>query len=340
MHWRDPRTARRSLGLLLAALALMLAGTGTPGPLAARATAQGQAPTARYALKVITFTPPLALVVAQERGFFAAEGLEVENVITQSSAQLMRGVIDGTYDIGCTNPDNWITYVVRDGADVFMFMGVDTGGERTVVVRPEIQTAEDLRGRAIAVDAVDSGLVMILWKVLADHGVDFRTGDPQLVPVGTTSLRLDSMERGETFAAITSGPDTERALALGFRVLGRSSDHLPDYPGPQCGTTRRWAAAHPDALVHFVRAMVAAIDWARQNRDVAIALYRDTRGVSQQAAEETYQALQPDGTVNVAGIQTILDLRVALGFLQPPAPPAERFYDTRYWEQATGRQHP
>jgi ABC-type nitrate/sulfonate/bicarbonate transport system substrate-binding protein len=148
------------------------------------------------------------------------------------------------------------------------------------------------------------------------------------------------MERGETFAAITSGPDTERALALGFRVLGRSSDHLPDYPGPQCGTTRRWAAAYPDALVHFVRAMVAAIDWARQNRDATIALYRDTRGVSQRAAEEIYSTLQPDGTVNVAGIQTILDLRVALGFLEPPAPPAEQFYDPRYWEQATGRRHP
>lgn len=340
MHWRDRRTARRPIGWLLAALALALVGIGAPTPLAALPTVQGQEPTPRHALKVITFTPPLAITVGQERGFFAAEGLEVENVITRSSAQLMRGVIDGTYDIGCTNPDNWITYVVRDGADVFMFMGIDTGGERTVVVRPEIQTAEDLRGRPIAVDAVDSGLVMILWKVLADHGIDFRTGDPPLVPVGTTSLRLDSMERGETFAAITSGPDTERALALGFRVLGRSSDHLPDYPGPQCGTTRRWAAAHPDALVRYIRAVVAAIDWAGQNRDVAIALYRDARGVSQAAAEEIYSTLQPDGAVNVAGIQTILDLRVALGFLAPPAPPAERFYDTRYWEQATGRQHP
>src|SRR5207302_11358760 len=92
-------------------------------------------------LRLITFTPPVVLAVAQARGQLAAEGLRVEHTITRSSAQLMHGVIDGTYEIGFTNPDNWVTYVTRDGADVFMFQGVVTGGERTLVVRPEIQSA-------------------------------------------------------------------------------------------------------------------------------------------------------------------------------------------------------
>jgi ABC-type nitrate/sulfonate/bicarbonate transport system substrate-binding protein len=293
-------------------------------------------------LRLITFTPPLVLAVAQARGDFVREGLRVEHTITRSSAQLMRGVIDGTYDLAFTNPDNWVTYATRDGADVFMFMGVVTGGERTLVARPEIQSAADLRGKALAVDAVDSGFVMILWQILADQGVDFRTGDPRLVPVGTTELRLASMERGETHAAILTSPLTEQALARGYRVLGRSSDHLPHYPGPQGGTTRRWAAAHGDTLVRFIRAYVAATRWALEpaHREEALALHMAATGLTREQAADDYATIQPDATINVAGIQTILDLRVALGFLEPPALPAEQFYDPRYWEQATGRQHP
>jgi len=297
---------------------------------------------ARDSLRLITFTPPVVLAVAQARGHFAAEGLAVEHTITRSSAQLMHGVIDGTYDLAFTNPDNWVTYVTRDGADVFMFQGVVTGGERTLVVRPEIQTAADLRGKDLAVDAVDSGFVMILWQILHDLGVDFRGGDPRLVAVGTTSLRLASMERGETFGAILTSPETEQALARGYRVLGRSRDHLPHYPGPQGGTTRAWAAAHADALVRFLRAYVAATRWALTpaHREEALALHMAATGLTRAQAEEDYAAIQPDATINVAGIQTILDLRTVLGFLQGPAPPIERLYDTRYWEAATGRRHP
>jgi len=183
---------------------------------------------------------------------------------------------------------------------------------------------------------------MILWQILADQGVDFRGGDPRLVAVGTTSLRLESMDRGETAAAILTSPHTEQAMARGYRVLGRSLDHLPQYPGPQGGTTRRWAAAHGELLTRFVRAYVAATRWALapEHREEAIALHVEANGLSRQNAEDDYASSQPEATINVAGIQTILDLRTALGFLAPPAPPAERFYDVAYWEAATGQRHP
>jgi ABC-type nitrate/sulfonate/bicarbonate transport system substrate-binding protein len=119
-------------------------------------------------------------------------------------------------------------------------------------------------------------------------------------------------------------------------------DHLPQYPAPQSGTSRRWAAAHQDELVRFIRAYVAATDWTLDpaNREAALALHRDAWNVTREAAEAEYAAIQPAATINTAGIQTILDLRAELGFLTPPIPPATRFYDVRYWEAATGRRHP
>src|SRR3712207_7547548 len=54
----------------------------------------------------------------------------------------------------------------------------------------------------IAVDAVDSGFVLILWQILADNGVDFRTGDPRLVAVGADrkSTRLNSSHANISYA--------------------------------------------------------------------------------------------------------------------------------------------
>ena len=337
------RASALTLALTLAITgALSLDGGSPPAPTtAAQGIKGGGEP---RTLRVIHFSVPPILTVAKDRGFFAAQNLQVENITTQSSQQLMQGVVAGTYDIGCTNADNWIAYVLRDDADVFLFQGATQGENRSVVMRPEIQSPEDLRGRALAVDAVDSGLVMILWRILAEHGVDFRTGDPSLIPVGTTSLRLDSMERGETFAAIVSPTDLDDALRRGFRVLGESRDYLPEYPAPDCGTSRRWAVANEDALVRYIRAWIAATDWALHpaNREEAMAIYMRESGASRPVAEARFAEINPTGAINIPGIQTILDLRTALGFLPGtgPLPPIQRFYDTRYWERATGRPHP
>jgi ABC-type nitrate/sulfonate/bicarbonate transport system substrate-binding protein len=147
---------------------------------------------------------------------------------------------------------------------------------------------------------------------------------------------------GEAAAGIVGLADVEGAEARGLHSLGSSRDHLPEYPGTQGGTTRRWAEAHPDVLIRFIRASAAASQWAKNpaNRAAAIALYRQSTGANPETAEEAYATLIPDAAIDVQGIQTVLDLRVALGFLPAPAPPAARFYDTRYWEAATGRRHP
>jgi hypothetical protein len=95
-------------------------------------------------------------------------------------------------------------------------------------------------------------------------------------------------------------------------------------------------------LNRFIWASAAASQWARDpaNRAAAIALYREATGANQETAEEAYATLIPDAAIDVNGIQMVLDLRVALGFMAAPAPPATRFYDTRYWEAATGRRDP
>ena len=67
MRWHDRRTPWQ-LGVALVAL------TGLVGALGPESLPP--APPAQTTLRLITFSPALVLSVAQERGFFAAEGLD------------------------------------------------------------------------------------------------------------------------------------------------------------------------------------------------------------------------------------------------------------------------
>src|SRR4051794_26880637 len=56
--------------------------------------------------------------VARLRGFFAAEGLDVAVVGTTSSADQMRGLSDGTYDVTFTAFDNVLAWSGQAGAEI------------------------------------------------------------------------------------------------------------------------------------------------------------------------------------------------------------------------------
>ena len=57
-----------------------------------------------------------------------------------------------------------------------------------VYVRPEIKTWDDLRGKALAVDAVDTAYALVLRRVLLAHGLEMDRGDYTLIAKGTTGL--------------------------------------------------------------------------------------------------------------------------------------------------------
>src|SRR5256885_11077471 len=100
--------------------------------------------------------------VAQEKGFFAKNGLEVKVTPTPSSVFQLTNLIEGKFDIAMTAIDNLIAYregqgeAKVDGPDLIAFMGGDNGFLRLVAV-PEVRTLADLRRKTVSVDARTTG---------------------------------------------------------------------------------------------------------------------------------------------------------------------------------------
>ncbi len=185
-------------------------------------------------------------------------------------------------------------------------------------------------------DAVDTAYALVLRRILLAHNLDMNRGDYRLVAVGATGQRLESMNRGETFAAILNPPWDGKAAAAGHVRMGDHREVLPDYPGGVFAVSREWAAGHGEVLTQFLRVWNKALVWAHdaKNRDEAIRLVAESQKLDEKAAARRLAQLPADGHLKIAGLQTVLDLRVQFGLTPPMGKELKRYYDLNWYQQA------
>ncbi|MCY4489289.1 MAG: ABC transporter substrate-binding protein [Deltaproteobacteria bacterium] len=289
-------------------------------------------------IQFITFGENPAVVIARERGLFAAHGIEVETIVTRSSTQQMRGLSDGTYDVASTAFDNVLAWSGREGADIHAVARASERMGLPVYVRPEIGDWEDLRGRLLAVDAVDTAYALVLRRILLAHGLDMLRGDYELDPVGATGPRFESMKSGKTFAGILNPPWDHRAEAEGMRRIADYREVLPNYPGGVFAVTTAWAAAHRRELVDLLKCLAESTAWGNDpaNRAEARGVLRDALELDEAGAAKELSSLPATTELDVDGLQVPLDLRVS--FELPPGKGADLavYYDPRYHAEAAG----
>ena len=287
-------------------------------------------------LRLITFGASPAIAAARVHGLLEAEGLDVESVETPSSTAQMRGLGNGEWELASTAFDNVLAWSGREGAEFAAIAPASLGVRLPVVVRPEIEDWEDLRGRPLAVDAVDTAYALVLRRILLAHGLDFDNGDYTLVPAGATGYRFASMESGETFAAILNPPWNETAARAEMKAFGDHRDVLPDYPGGVYAVNRAWAAGNRDAVVGFVRALAGTLAWAHdpETADLAARRVAAEAGGTPEDVGAALARLPQDLTLPVEGLEVVLGLRVQFGLTPPMGPDIETYIDRSFVEEA------
>jgi ABC-type nitrate/sulfonate/bicarbonate transport system substrate-binding protein len=290
-------------------------------------------------IELTVFRLDAGTAVAHGRGYFAQERLDVKATITGSSTEQMRGLSQGKFQIATGGFDNVLAWSGKEGAEIVAVAKQTESPSLTLFALPEIKKWEDLGGKKLAADAVDTAYALVLRKILLAHGLDFARGDYQLIGVGATPNRLESMIKGETFASILSPPVDHEAEAAGMVKMAHHREVLPDYPGSSIIVTRRWAESHRAELVSFLRARNAAVAWAKDpaNRDAAITVVADTLKIGREDAANRLDELATDGALNIAGLKNVLDLRVQFGFKLPMGNTLEKYYDESYFREAAGK---
>ena len=290
-------------------------------------------------IRLSVFRIDAATVAAKVRGYFAAEGLEPQITQTANSTDQMRGLSQGKFEIVSTAFDNVLAWSGKEGAEIIAIAQISDKTVLPLFVRPEIKDWSDLKGKKLAADAVDTAFALVLRRILLAHGLDLAKGDYELLALGATGARLESMIEGETFAGILNPPFDGKALAAGMRRIGDSKEVLPDYPNTVLATNRDWAQKNRDTLVAYLRAWLKGMVWVKDpaNRDAAVKIVGVELKLNPKQAQDSVEELSRTGTLNLPGLQVVLDLRNQFGFKLTKGDKLPVYYDTQYFNAAKGK---
>ena len=289
--------------------------------------------------------------VAQDKGMFAAQGLDVHLIPTPSSLAQMQGLIEGKFDIAMTAVDNLIAYMEGQGEaktevtpDIVAVMGSDNGF-LSLLTAPGVKTFAALRGATLSVDAFTTGYAFVLRRMLKVQGLD--DGDYTLVKAGGFQQRFDGVIAGAQAGTLSVPPFTFLAAAKGFNDLGTAISVLGHYQGVVAAVRRNWAPDHREQLTGYIRAYIAAVTWLYDpaNQAEALAIFqKHLPGATTEVAAKSYTVfLDPQtgfdraAALDVAGVKTVLEIREA--YAQPHKALAEpaHYYDLSYYDAATKR---
>jgi ABC-type nitrate/sulfonate/bicarbonate transport system substrate-binding protein len=273
-------------------------------------------------------------LVAEYKGFFAKEGLEVRFHETTYAPDHNRGMAEGRWDFTLSSADTMIARTTTDGVDYLLFMQAEEGLSAYLIGQPEIVSIDQLRGKLLAGDPGDSNLDLIRKKILRHHGME--DDQYQIDIIGSSPKRLEAFMKGRVAAAMLTAPASAKAIAAGGVVLANAEDYVPGWP-LTCGwTLRSWLREHRDLTVRFIRAWAAATDWllAAENREETLELIMTQSGLHRVSAEEAYRKVVPQARINPAALNTVIELRKEMGVYKPPFDSPERFYDSSYWREA------
>ena len=305
---------------------------------------------AAQSLEVIVFPGGFnwPLWVGNEKGFFAANGVELKITPTPGSVFQMQNLAAGRFDIAISTIDNVVAYMEGQGEaplpeppDFFAFMG-GQGGAVRLVVHPDIKSIAELKGKSLAVDAATTGYAFVLKKILQLGGL--AESDYDLERVGGTAARAEALMQGKTAGTILTSPLEIAPEGRGFRRLANAVDVIGPYQAVLGVARRSWAMANEAALVGYIRGYVQSLDWLADpaNRAEAVAIYRkNVPAASPEAANKAWDALlagpegfQKKGKLDLAGIETVLRLRSEFGRPQKTLADPSKYIDESYYRKA------
>jgi ABC-type nitrate/sulfonate/bicarbonate transport system substrate-binding protein len=286
--------------------------------------------------------------VAQEKGLFAKNGLDVKLTPTPSSVFQLTNLIEGKFDIAMTAIDNLIAYregqgeAKMDGPDLIAFMGGDNGFLRLVAV-PEVKTLADLRGKTVSVDARTTGYAYVLFEMLERGGLALDR-DYTVERAGGVLQRFQALMEKKHAATLLLSPFELQAEAKGFTRLGNATEVLGAYQGLVGGARKAWADANRDAVVGYIRAFSAAVDWLydSRNKDEAVVIFRkNLPNVPEQGVRAAYGVLlapsggfQKKAQIDLEGVRTVLQLRSKYAEPKKTLSDPAKYYDASFYRGA------
>lgn len=285
----------------------------------------------------------LPVAIAEREGFFAREGLNV---------QILQPIPGGAdHQIAALHNDSVdLTHVATPfliraalaGSDAVAVAAEFKNPIYSVIAKPEIATFADLKGKLIGLADEYGTITLSTRKLMALHGL--ARGEFGVRVIEGTSGRWACLRRGDCDAVVLGQPQDLTAIEQGYRLLGTSTEAVPDLLYTVTAVRRSWAEANKEAIVRYVRALSAAFAFIRDpaNRNSVARTVIQSTGAPEAIAQRTLALFfEPErgvlprrGEIDLKGLAQVIAMMGEAGTIKPPLPSPERFVDLQYLRAA------
>jgi len=311
--------ATRRFALLAAAVTMLL-----PALVAAQTLEKKKVTIAVGGKNLLYYLP---LTIAEQRGYFKDEGLDVEIADFAGGARALQAVVGGSADVVSGAFEHNINMQAK-GQSMRAFVLQGRAPQIVLAVStkamPNYKTVADLKGKKIGVTAPGSSTNIMANYVLAQHGL--KPSDVSFIGVGAAQGAVAALRAGQIDAMSNLDPViTILTRGNDIRIISDTRDVAEAdkvFGGPMPAGTLYAPVAfiekNPNTVQALTNAIVRANKWIQQAgpsdivKSVPESYLLGDRAVYIDAFMKARPALSPDGMIPEQGPATALRALVSI----------------------------
>jgi NitT/TauT family transport system substrate-binding protein len=249
-------------------------------------------------------------IVAGEKGFFRTENLAVEYVPFRGGPTLVKAVIAGEILLGAAGATDILVF--REAGMPLKMVATQTEGNHfTLNVAPDIQTAADLKGKAIGVTSVGATTWVFARMFAKAQGWD---PDRDLKPValGGLDAQIAALSRKEIAAYVWGDGGAVMQLAGKSKVLMRLDNVTPKWISQIQYVSEDGIKRNADQIRKVMKAVFAAAKYMHDQPQDAAELVAKKIGWSPEAVLAAHKISGPlfslNGQVSLEALGSMQDV--------------------------------
>jgi NitT/TauT family transport system substrate-binding protein len=264
--------------------------------------------------------------VAQERGFFRDEGLDV-NLIVMGAPVANLALIGQNVDFSSV-PTAALSAMLR-GAPLRVLFNAFYRPLVWLYSKAEIRSVKELKGRRIGVAGIGSGPDHLLRELLRQNGIE-PGRDVTILGLGVQSNLYTALTTGAIDASVFVIPWNFTASDAGcFELVSFVHQSTVQFQGSVVAR-EDFIRAEPQVVEKFLRSTSKGLLYARSNRSGTIGVVMRNLKVDEKIAAKIYDigkaAMTVDGSVDEAAQKRALDFIARVQAVKDSGP-IDRFFD-------------
>src|SRR5512135_2315563 len=230
------------------------------------ASQQTLAKSINFASNTPTLSGTLPLMVAQDFGFFGAEGLDVKIVLIRGGPTAMAALVGGGVDYTLVAGVAAVRAIAQN-APMQIISGIQPYMDYTLIGAKGIAGVNDLKGKVVGVTGPGGIAEFAAVEGLAKKGLVRDRDYKILYGVGNSPARAQALESGRIQASPFSFLERLELEKKGFSTLFDIGSVMPGFPFVVIVSSKQKIESDPDGIVAILRAIQRGLDFLKNNRE-------------------------------------------------------------------------